>query len=178
MKFKKLLLLIVISFCTLSSNEQSVLGTGANVDIITALQPINLHLRKLLMQQSKDYTLFEKMDGYQKKLDAVNDIKDVVLNMKAAIEIATLIDNIVCVSKNYYNHLDKYEEKKMDFCQFNFKQQFAFSRLTMGMELYATTFSTQKISTSERIKMLEKAKESLVKSKDLLQELTNILIYA
>lgn len=173
----KTIIIILFTLISISSKQQEILGTGGNADIVLALQPINFQLRLLLMQQSKDYALFEKMDEYQKKLDAVNDIKNVVVNMKSAIEIATLLDNIVCVSKAYYDNIDKYKENKMDFCQFNFKQSLAFSSLTMGMELYATTFSNEKISTSERIKMLEKATNTLIKSKEILEELTNILKY-
>ncbi|MBL4703193.1 MAG: hypothetical protein JKY54_01645 [Flavobacteriales bacterium] len=177
-KFKHIILLTLLLLVGKESKQQSVLGTGANVDIILALQPINMHLQKLLMQQSKDYAMFEKMDSYQKKLDAVNDLKDVVINAKSLIEIATLIDNIVCISKDYFRNLDKYKESKLDFCTFNFKQLSAFSSLTMGLELYTTLMSSGKMSTSDRFKLMNKATQSLNTCKTILLELTNILRYA
>ena len=167
----KKVFIILFLFCFIQGKNQEVLGTGGSADIVMALKPIDLMLKKLVLQQAKDFDIYQKMEDYQKKLEDVNKLKSIVINTKTALEMAVLLDQFICITKSYFDELKNFNPQRIDVCIFNIKQHYAFSGFTSAMEFFSLAFSGNSISTSGRLKMIEKAYETLNESKEVFKEL-------
>ncbi|MBL4703192.1 MAG: hypothetical protein JKY54_01640 [Flavobacteriales bacterium] len=180
-----LLLLLFLTFQT-ERKAQKILGTGTNSDVVAALKPIQSALKKLLMQKSRDYKLYESMNESQKSLKAVYEVGEVLAQMKVAFEILDMIKAYSCIIKDLdmtisnpkiripYNIEQNIGNAS---CIFEYDYQQVLSGLTLCLDIVDIVVTDVQMSLEERLSLLHDIHDKMQALADKTIRLTHQLKY-
>lgn len=182
----KLLPILILTIISLSIKSQKILGTGANADVVAALQPIQASLKELLMKKSMDYKLYESMNRSQQSLKAVYEAGEILSKMKIAFEIVDMIKAYSCMIKKLDltiadpNIKIPYKiENNIDnaSCLFEFEYQNVLSGLTLCLDIIDIVVTDVQMSLDQRLSLLYDVQLRMGKLAEETIKLNNLLIY-
>lgn len=154
-------------------------------DVVAALQPIQSLLKAILKQDSMDFNVYEKMEGYQKSLNAVYQVTEAIEGMQTYIEIIKLLEEFACSIRGLDELLNNphlkipfnFNESSAESCMFRFKYQNVLTSFSLANDMVGMIVSPLQLTVGERMNVMGSGFDELNKAYDLVQELKRDIIY-
>ncbi len=174
-----IVLFLCIMFVTPTSTRSQ------SPDVVAALQPIQNLLKAMLKQESMDFNVYEKMENYQKSLNAVYQVTEAIEGMQTYIEIIKLLEEFACSIRGLDELLNKpnfdipfnSNDSSAESCMFKFKYQNVLTSFSLANDMVGMIVSPLQLTVGERMSVMESGFNELNKAFSLVQELRRDIIY-